>query len=625
MRSRRARLLMALKDDEVAPTVVAFPLLGASNEDLPRNGPVASSVLVPDEVINPHPRFGALTKNIRERRGSNVEVVAPLFQDENTTGTTIRADAMAFGMGCCCLQVTFQAREVAESRHLYDQLAVLAPIFLALTAGTPAARGVLLDTDSRWDIIGQSVDDRTPAERGEEARQQVDAEGREPAPKKSASSTYHPSMAAGGRAAHHKSRYASISLYICETLGGQHTECSASLNDVPAPYDDKMCARLREEGIDAMLARHVAHLFSRDPLVVFRGRVNEVDDHESTEHFENLQSTNWQTVRWKPPPASSKSLGGNADIGWRVEFRSMEVQLTDFENAAFTVFVVLVSRVILYFDLNLYQPLSKVDENMRRAQGRDALLNQKFWFCQSLMPDGGCPGEHAATGVGAASHAAAGGGGDGDGDGARKKPRDKLAALFRAGSMGMQEVTVLEILQGKGEYKGLVPMIFAYLEGIGTDSYTMRTVSTYLDFIVARAAGELMTPAAWMRHYVRSHPDYKYDSVISSRIAADLMAKCHRIGQGLEKVPELHGHFHIEPVLAKDAYSAMLVSNIPLHKSASSMGKAVERYAQRSELMARRRQLQADLEKQRQLTRNAEDELAAIEAELDLFNETHFS
>ena len=334
---------------------------------------------------------------------------------------------------------------------------------------------------------------------------------------------------------------------------------------------------------------------------------------------------NWQTVRWKPPPASSKSLGGNADIGWRVEFRSMEVQLTDFENAAFTVFVVLVSRVILYFDLNLYQPLSKVDENMRRAQGRDALLNQKFWFCQSLMPDGGCPGEHAATGVGAASHAAAGGGGDGDGDGARKKPRDKLAALFRAGSMGMQEVTVLEILQGKGEYKGLVPMIFAYLEGIGTDSYTMRTVSTYLDFIVARAAGELMTPAAWMRHYVRSHPDYKFDSVISSRIAADLMAKCHRIGQGLEKIPELHGNFHIEPVLAKDAYSAMLLSNIPLHKSASSMGKAVERYAQRSELMARRRQLQADLEKQRQLTRNAEDELAAIEAELDLFNETHFS
>lgn len=47
-------------------------------------------------------------------------------------------------------------------------------------------------------------------------------------------------------------------------------------------------------------------------------------------------------------------------IGWRTEFRSMEVQLTDFENAAFTVFVVLVTRVILAFDLALYIPLSKV-------------------------------------------------------------------------------------------------------------------------------------------------------------------------------------------------------------------------------------------------------------------------
>lgn len=33
---------------------------------------------------------------------------------------------------------------------------------------------------------------------------------------------------------------------------------------------------------------------------------------------------------------------------------------TDFENAAFTVFIVLVTRVILTLDLNLYMPISKV-------------------------------------------------------------------------------------------------------------------------------------------------------------------------------------------------------------------------------------------------------------------------
>ena len=83
-------------------------------------------------------------------------------------------------------------------------------------------------------------------------------------------------------------------------------------------------------------------------------------------------------------------------------------------------------------------------------------------------------------------------------------------------------------------------MILAYLDVIGTDSVTLQTVSGYLDFIVARAAGELLTPATWMREYIRSHPDYKFDSVLSSRIAADLMAKCHRMGQGIEKARTPH-------------------------------------------------------------------------------------
>jgi glutamate--cysteine ligase catalytic subunit len=48
-------------------------------------------------------------------------------------------------------------------------------------------------------------------------------------------------------------------------------------------------------------------------------------------------------------------------MGWRVEFRSMEVQLTDFENAAFSIFIVLLSRAILTFGLNFYIPISKVE------------------------------------------------------------------------------------------------------------------------------------------------------------------------------------------------------------------------------------------------------------------------
>ena len=365
MRLRRARLLAVLRPDEICPTLPCFPMLGVGQFTEPPTQPggvIAQSVFVSDAVINPHPRFGALTQNIRTRRGSNVDIRMPRFRDTHTSPPTAPAgspppsdlaaalgmdevymDAMAFGMGCTCLQVTFQARAVDESRHLYDQLAVLTPMLLALTAATPAARGVLLDTDTRWDIIAQSVDDRTPAERALPANKP--AAGPSPiaatvdkaTSSSSSDSLYHPAMIAGGRSSQHKSRYASISLYICEQLAKKHPSCSTALNDVPAPYDREAYERLVAGGIDEMLARHVAHLFSRDPLVVFRQRVSEVADDASTEHFENLQSTNWQTVRWKPPPASSTRLGGSADIGWRVEFRSMEVQLTDFENAAFTV------------------------------------------------------------------------------------------------------------------------------------------------------------------------------------------------------------------------------------------------------------------------------------------------
>jgi glutamate--cysteine ligase catalytic subunit len=84
----------------------------------------------------------------------------------------------------------------------------------------------------------------------------------------------------------------------------------------------------------------------------------ELDDEKSMDHFESLQSTNWQTCRWKPPPPRLSDK--DPHIGWRTEFRSMEVQLTDFENAAFTVFIVLVTRVLLAFDLSFYIPLSKV-------------------------------------------------------------------------------------------------------------------------------------------------------------------------------------------------------------------------------------------------------------------------
>lgn len=80
--------------------------------------------------------------------------------------------------------------------------------------------------------------------------------------------------------------------------------------------------------VDEQLLKHLGFLFIRDPLVLFERKLT-VDNEKETLHFENIQSTNWNSVRLKPPPAMDSS------IGWRFEFRTMETQLTSDENAAF--------------------------------------------------------------------------------------------------------------------------------------------------------------------------------------------------------------------------------------------------------------------------------------------------
>jgi glutamate--cysteine ligase catalytic subunit len=178
-------------------TLTTFPRLGNKDcliPDYPPSGPKLRSQFVPDEIANPHIRFPTLAANIRWRRGRKVQVNVPVFRDENTTwpwkdptvnydlhnwpedddvrngaapDNCIHMDAMAFGMGSCCLQITFQAKNIEEGRTMYDQLSPLGPILLALTAATPIYKGFLADTDVRWNQISRAVDDRTPEELGE--------------------------------------------------------------------------------------------------------------------------------------------------------------------------------------------------------------------------------------------------------------------------------------------------------------------------------------------------------------------------------------------------------------------------------------------------------------------------
>jgi glutamate--cysteine ligase catalytic subunit len=104
-----------------------------------------------------------------------VNIQVPIFPDKNTNLTVktedepypgfVYMDAMAFGMGMACLQCTFSTKNIFQARRIHDQLHVLSPLFLALSAGTPVYKGKLSDIDVRWFPLGDSVDDRTVTER----------------------------------------------------------------------------------------------------------------------------------------------------------------------------------------------------------------------------------------------------------------------------------------------------------------------------------------------------------------------------------------------------------------------------------------------------------------------------
>lgn len=357
MKYRREEVTALLKSNERVMSITNFPRLGSPLFTAPEYLPTpekelsaARSLYFPDEAIYPgHPRFKTLTRNIRMRRGEKVQIKLKVFKDKNTVlpvegapegePDVVHLDAMGFGMGCCCLQLTFQACNIEEARTLYDQLTPLCPIMLALTAASPVYRGYLTESDCRWNVISASVDCRTDEERGLKPLKM-------------------------NKFRISKSRYDSIDSYLSED-GDKY-------NDVPLTYDEAVYNRLREGGIDHLLAQHIAHLFIRDTVSLFSEKVCQ-NDKEDTDHFENIQSTNWQTMRFKPPPP-------NSSIGWRVEFRPCEAQITDFENAAIVCFVVLLTRVILSYKLNFLIPISKVDENMQNAQKRDACRAEKFWF-----------------------------------------------------------------------------------------------------------------------------------------------------------------------------------------------------------------------------------------------------
>lgn len=191
-------------------------------------------------------------------------------------------------------------------------------------------------------------------------------------------------------------------------------------------------------------------------------------------------SNDIRILRFKPPPINESGR----QIGWRVEFRPTELQFTDFENTAFSTFIILLTRTITKFNLNFLIGTSKVSENMDRAQKRNACLAEKFFFRQNVED-------------------------------------------FEEAQM--EEMSMNEIVNGTATFKGLLHYINQYLNGLEMSGETRFKIDSYLKLFQLRASGVLKTPATWIRSFVTSHEKYNRDSKIGEEINYDLMWKIHQM------------------------------------------------------------------------------------------------
>lgn len=410
--------------------------------------PFSNSIYINDVIINSHPRFGTLSRNIRKRRGSKVNIKIPIYKDVNTNLTEstekepypgfIHMDAMAFGMGSCCLQATIGTCSLNSTCLLYDQLIPVAPILLALSSSGPIYKGKLSGYDNRFDIISQSVDDRTEEERNPMSGRYIN-----------------------------RSRYSPSYSYISDNIYIQDYH-----NDYPKmPINEDYLKKMMDSGISKRLSEHFCNLLVRDPLVIFSKKIDLEDKNDKT-HFENFNSSNWNSLRFKPPKTEDN------DCCFKVEFRPLDLQLTPFENTALLSVVLSLYASIFAFDVNFIIPISMVDENFRRAYLADAVTEQKFFWringidktFKSLMTD------------------------------LRSRdflaPRDNMSVPTKEEDLGnIKELTIKQILLGAEEYNypGIIKLCQEAINIRFENEACRKYFNKFFDFMARRATGKKHT------------------------------------------------------------------------------------------------------------------------------------
>lgn len=96
-------------------------------------------------------------------------------------------------------------------------------------------------------------------------------------------------------------------------------------------------------------------------------------------------------------------------------------------------------------------------------------------------------------------------------------------------------MTLNEIMNGSSQFKGLILYIKEYLDI--DDSLTAeekKDCLNYLKLIEMRANGKKMTPASWIRKFVKEHSDYLNDSIVNEKINYDLLVNIVKFSNGMQ-------------------------------------------------------------------------------------------
>lgn len=159
-------------------------------------------------------------------------------------------DAMGFGMGCCCLQITFQACSVEEARRVYD---ALVPVSSVMVGPFPPVsyHGIdppLARLDSRQPILawiysgcGLSLECHLWRRRRQE-RRRARSQGLSSSSLSSPRLT-HQQPLSKAKFRIPKSRYSSVDAYL-----SRDSRNRPEYNDLDPPYDKDVYDRLLQNG-----------------------------------------------------------------------------------------------------------------------------------------------------------------------------------------------------------------------------------------------------------------------------------------------------------------------------------------------------------------------------------------